>query len=129
MSPGTKERQMTDKTTNPFNVYRKHHVWHVIDLFAHGYNAENAVFPRDYVRVAVAHCDTVEAAYRLTNSIDCGWWDNEMVDTHFSACTFRTIGEVTGTRSTSVGDVVQDPQGRLWRCASMGWTQFEYEGR
>jgi hypothetical protein len=118
---------MTTRPAELFNVSRKHHVWHLIDLHAHGYNAKDAVFPRDYVRVCIAHCDSVEDAYVLTNSIDCGWWENELVDCFYGACTFRTIGEVTGTRSTSVGDVVQDPDGRLWRCDPFGWTQFERE--
>jgi hypothetical protein len=39
--------------------------------------------------------DACEEAFRLTNHIDCPWWDNEGVTRHGPE-----------TRSTSVGDVV-----------------------
>jgi len=48
-------------------------------------------------RVAEIENTTLNDAYRLTNSIDCGWWENEEVESLFD-------GE--GAKSTDIGDLM-----------------------
>jgi hypothetical protein len=56
-----------------------------------------------------------EYAFRVTNSIDSYWGDNEGV----------TPGPKAGTyRSTSVGDVVKKSDGTLLICAPCGWEKL-----
>ncbi len=59
--------------------------------------------------------------FRLTNSIDCGWWENEEVTAHTEASTFREVNGIKGTRSTSVGDLILLSDGRILLCARFGW--------
>lgn len=53
-------------------------------------------------------------AFQLTNHIDHPWWENEEV---------TLIGN-PNHRSTSVGDVVVDPEGRAHRCEMVGWKRI-----
>ena len=81
-------------------------------------------FPHEFAHVATV--DVPDAmnfeVFRLTNSIDCGWWENEKVTAHTEASTFRCLpGGVKGTRSTSVGDLIILSDGRILRCAHCGW--------
>jgi len=55
-------------------------------------------FKDNFDKVAEVDCpDELETAFRLTNSIDFNWWENENV----------AKGSEEGYRSTSVGDVVR----------------------
>jgi len=59
--------------------------------------------------------DDEDYAFRVTNSIDSYWGDNEGV----------TPGPKAGTyRSTSVGDVVKGSDGTLLICAPAGWQRL-----
>jgi hypothetical protein len=50
--------------------------------------------------------------FRLTNSIDSPWWENQEV-----TC-------IKKARSFSVGDVIVGDDGVKRRCEGRGWTQF-----
>jgi hypothetical protein len=69
------------------------------------------VFPGDYTMVAVVEGDDENKAYELTNHLECPWWENTGV---------TLIGEPKH-RSTSVGDVVVMPDGRVLRVENAGW--------
>lgn len=67
-------------------------------------------WPDAYEPVAIVNCTELDVAYELTNHIDCSWQENEEVE----ALKDRA-------RSTSVGDVILDPKGRVHRVASFGF--------
>lgn len=73
-----------------------------------------------YDCVAHVPSDNLNTAYRVTNSIDCGWWENplEEVEPKFAG---------DGCRSTSVGDVLtvdSEPCCRIHAVASFGFNQI-----
>ena len=55
--------------------------------------------------------EKLELAFKLTNNIDCGWWENEEVTPMFPN---------DGCRSTSVGDQVLVGNTK-YECAPFGW--------
>ena len=71
--------------------------------------------PRTVAMVEVSICATVneklELAFRLTNSIEYAWWENEEVTPMFPE---------QGCRSTSVGDMVLIGTEK-YVCENMGW--------
>jgi len=69
---------------------------------------------KDYSCVARITAQNVDDAYRLSNSIDHYWGDNPEV-----LITFRSA-----LRSTSVGDIIVDPEGVKHRVARMGFTRL-----
>lgn len=69
----------------------------------------------DYELVALVTCDELGMTFQLTNHIDYDWWENEGVEL------------IKESRSTSVGDVVEDEKGQVWVCASVGWEKVEWE--
>lgn len=69
--------------------------------------------PTRFELVAYVRIDSVDEAYRLTNNIDCPWWENEGVKV------------VKKSRSTSVGDVIVSPQGEVYLCKILGWEKLE----
>jgi hypothetical protein len=56
-----------------------------------------------YTHVATVESDNPNDVYRLTNSIDRGWWENDGVEVHVE----------TPVRSTSVGDLIVTGQDHL----------------
>jgi len=77
---------------------KKIEVWHVRDEHLRGLRGDDVApaFPEGYRQVAVVEsAASAEDAYRLTNSIHCGWWEHAQVRSLVGPC-----------RSTSVGDVV-----------------------
>ena len=72
--------------------------------------------PRTVAFVEVSKSATVneklELAFRLTNNIDCGWWENEEVTPMFP--------DKEGCRSTSVGDMVLIGTEK-YVCEGTGW--------
>ena len=68
----------------------------------------------DYDHVANVHCLDLGQTFQFTNHIDKAWWEHLNVDM------------VKESRSTSVGDVVEDENGKLWLCASVGWEEVEW---
>lgn len=74
-------------------------------------------FPEQYVHAADVETESEEFldhAFRVTNHISHEWWDNPGVT--------KTDAS---HRSTSVGDVVEGPDGRRWICASLGWEEMK----
>lgn len=72
-------------------------------------------WPDGYELVAVVRgCAAIDDAFRLTNHIDCAWWKNDGVE---------LVGP-PAHRSTSVGDVVVDAAGKVWRCEMVGWVEI-----
>ena len=84
-----------------------------------------SIIPRPEEFAHVATVDVPDSlhheVFRLTNSIDCGWWENDGVTAHTEASTFREFKGIKGTRSTSVGDLILLSDGRILLCASVGW--------
>ncbi len=56
--------------------------------------------------------DKCEQAFKLTNSIEQGWWNNEGV---------QYMGPEPTCRSTSSGDQVLLPNGTKYNCSMIGW--------
>jgi hypothetical protein len=75
-------------------------------------------FPADYKLVADVEAGTLEEAFALTQHIDQNWAKNPGVHPGHDAL----VGEC---RSTSVGDVIVDEDGRVWRCELIGWSEFK----
>lgn len=73
------------------------------------------VWPDDYDRVAVVHCDTKERVFHDTNHITHPWQNNDSIHWH------RSDSE----RSTSVDDVIiEHPPGVAYRCEMVGWEEL-----
>jgi hypothetical protein len=89
-----------------------------------------AGWPEKFDKVATVDLpdEQYAGAYRLTNSIERGWWENEGVEAHTESDAFRTVEGVRGTRSTSVGDVIVLSDGRVMECASVGWAEIYGNG-
>ena len=85
-------------------------VFHVAEF---GKN-ETAVYPDDYILVAIVDSEVLEKVFELTNHIDTQWWDNDGVE---------VVGD-NHHRSTSVGDIVVTNEG-TFRCENMGWHELE----
>jgi len=68
----------------------------------------------NYKHVATVHCLDVEQAFYFTNHIDKAWFDH------------LNVNVVEESRSTSVGDLVEDEDGQLWFCAGCGWEKVEW---
>lgn len=66
-----------------------------------------------YEVVANVRTDSLDTAFRMTNHIDRDWTTNPGV---------VTVG-AGPFRSTSVGDIVIDPDGKRHLCASFGWKE------
>lgn len=65
-----------------------------------------------YKYVATVDCETLNQAFRLTNSIDCYWGDNEGVD------------GIARCRSTSVGDIIEDNDGKRFLVVMFGFEEL-----
>lgn len=78
-------------------------------------------YPSDYTLVASVEVppgatphQTLDYCFEKTNSIDRVWWENAGV----------TLLVKGGARSTSVGDVVVLPEGKVYCCAPIGWEEI-----
>jgi len=69
-------------------------------------------FPQEFTHVANVDTATIDEVYRLTNHIGYAWWESKWVD-----C-------IKQSRSTSVGDVVVDSNGKIFRCENVGWKEI-----
>jgi len=58
--------------------------------------------------------EELDDVFRLTNHIEEDWRNNKEIKITPEA-----------RRSTSVGDIVIDPNGAVWRCMSCGWEQVK----
>jgi hypothetical protein len=82
-------------------------------------------FPKDFYHVATVDVadDDMHLVFEATNSIDRGWWENANVTAHTDSPAFREHNGVKGTRSTSVGDRIVLSDGRVFKCADIGWEE------
>jgi len=75
---------------------------------------ERPKFPQEYTKVALVACENIEDAFRLTNHIERDWKYNPEIIWYGARC-----------RSTSVGDIVIDPDLGIWYCDSVGWEKLD----
>ena len=77
---------------------------------------EELEFPQDYIAVADIEADDYVAVFYLTQNMIDPWVLNP--------CVLRVHVPPSTVRSTSVGDVVIDEEGNLFRCMPLGWRQL-----
>ena len=78
------------------------------------FTAAKKFVAQEFTLVAKVDTDDLEEAYRLTNTINCSWWENEGVE-----------AIITKTRSTSVGDVMLDHKdGKFHAVAGCGFAEI-----
>ena len=68
-------------------------------------------FPKEYRHIATVNCKDLDDVFRVTNHVDRPWQNNPQIKIHYNIT----------PRSTSVGDVVVDQDGKQWRVESVGW--------
>lgn len=73
-------------------------------------------YARGYQLAAVVFTDDLDNAFHLTNHVTCDWTENSNV--------FASSGP---QRSTSVGDIVMDADGKMHVCLPFGWQQIEID--
>jgi len=69
-------------------------------------------FPEDYDQVADVEGDDLDQVYRLTQNLDGEDWT--------SGPRVSNV-QITEARSSSVGDMFVDEDGRLWQVDFIGW--------
>jgi hypothetical protein len=105
-----KEQKMTE--VKKFKVYHTRN-W-ALNTKLH-FDTEGYVpIKYNYELVAVVNGLDVEQAFHFTNHIDKSWFEHLNVEV------------VKESRSTSVGDLVEDEDGQLWFCAGCGWEKVEW---
>ncbi len=94
-------------------------IYHRIRLYAggemrddHPVDAGHIGWPGEYHLVARVKAKSLEGAYARTQHIDHPWHENPEIET------------IRFSRSTSIGDVIQDESGRFWAVASFGFSQL-----
>ena len=82
-------------------------------VLAYGFaKAPKAFAMEDYNKVADVESDNLGDTFRITNHIATDWTKNPEVTKLYIE---------KGCRSTSVGDVVEDEDGKFHFCAPCGW--------
>lgn len=101
----------------------EYHVYHTSDdlvgIAATRFGAPMPRFPEDYTHIAVVEANSLGKAFELTNSDDRDWIDKRGVKQA------RVEGLDTVPRSTSIGDVIVDPEGQAHRVNSGGFERIE----
>jgi len=69
----------------------------------------------NFCQVAEVEVKAFEEVFRVTNHIEDSWTKNPEV----------TVLMGVDHRSTSVGDVVVDEDGKHYRCEFVGWNEFD----
>jgi len=82
--------------------------------------APDPKYPEDFTVVAMVEVPDgqepdPDLAFQLTNHIDKPWWENEGV----------TLVGAPRHRSTSVGDLVVMPDGKILLCKTCGWVELK----
>ena len=72
-------------------------------------------FPEEYEEVAIVEANSVDDTFKITNHIDENWTRNPEV--------VELINH--NPRSTSVGDVVEDEEGKFHYCDMVGWKEIK----
>lgn len=71
-------------------------------------------FPEEYDHVATVEAEHLGDTFRITNHIDHDWTTNPEVRWTWDG----------NCRSTSVGDVVVDADGKRFYCDNVGWKEL-----
>jgi hypothetical protein len=69
-------------------------------------------WPASYQEVAHVEAESLEEAYLKTQHLETVWWHNPGVEA------------IQISRSTSIGDVIQDEQGDRWVVAATGFVNL-----
>lgn len=75
-------------------------VWHLDNTRDAGWAETPGEWPVGYTKIADVAADDLDDAFRITNSIDCLWWEVADVGVLWA-------GGRVGARSSSVGDVFE----------------------
>ena len=75
-------------------------------------SADTLDWPASYQEVAQVEAKSLEEAYFKTQHLEFAWWHN------------RGVKATQMSRSTSVGDVIQDEQNELWAVAATGFVKI-----
>lgn len=92
-------------------------VWHNLRTFSPDRD-KPALWPHHFSHVADVISDEPEAAFELTNTIHRPWWENDDVTWT------PEVAAKGGARSTSVGDVLELPDGNLLLVKATGFGEM-----
>ncbi len=102
-----------EKKDKPMNYTVFHHQ-PLCHLMGNGeMRAEDLGWPENYEKTATVDAHNLEDVYAKTQHLHRPWWENKGVTAFGIAA-----------RSTSIGDIVQDTDGRLWVVASFGFEKL-----
>lgn len=90
-------------------------LYHATDFFQAMREPETLRFPLDYTKMATVEAFDMEDVYRITQNQTTNW----------QVYATQLFVPGTGARSTSVGDVIVDPNGVAWRIASLGFERID----
>ena len=74
--------------------------------------ADDLNWPANYQEIAHVEANSLEEAYFKTQHLETAWWHN------------KGVVAVQMSRSTSVGDMIQDEQDDLWVVAVTGFLKI-----
>ena len=89
------------------------------------------LWPQDYAPVGVvpvcaADAEDPDVAFVATQNVDSSWWlEGRAASIPAPTGWYPEETDVLSHRSTSVGDVVELPDGRLMRCLRDGWEEHK----
>ena len=102
------------KTKNKTIATRRFCVYHASQT-ARRLNGIPKLNSVNYTLVAVVETEDISDVWKITNSITSHWSTNPEVKWSMG---FEN-------RSTSIGDVVSDDDGKFFRCGRIGWEQLK----
>ncbi len=87
--------------------------------------ADTLDWPASYQEVAHVEAANMEEVYIKTQHLDIAWWHPPL---HRG---WHNLGvkAIQMSRSTSVGDVIQDEQGEFWAVAATGFVRLSEQDR
>ena len=92
---------------------KKTMVFHAVPYIPARFATRWASFPEEFKLVAKVETDSLDEAFRLTNTGEQLWWLGDKVTPYVSSC-----------RSTSVGDVIVLPNGKSYRVLDRGFVEI-----
>jgi len=75
----------------------------------------------DFELVAEIWATDLEDLYSKTNHKDAPWHEAAVNDIQY----LKPREDGRPPRSTSIGDLAIDPEGKIWCCATLGWKQLD----
>jgi len=98
---------------DPFTHYTVFHHQPLCHLMGGEMCAEDLGWPENYERTATVNANNLDQVYAKTQHLHRPWWENPGVTAFGIAA-----------RSTSIGDIVQDKDGKLWVVADFGFEKL-----